>query len=108
VLKLGDGVLKLEDGVPKPGDGVLKLGDGVLKPGDGEPGRGASGAVPPKLGVGLSRDPGVGVKPRVGLGAVAPPLEVWANTAALERRPSAMAAARGNIVAGSILESPLV
>jgi hypothetical protein len=124
VPKLGEGVLKLGDGVLKLGDGVLKLGDEVLKPGEGKPGRGASllfGTVLPKLGVilpklgaaGLSRDPGVGLIPRVvPLGAVASPLlnapEVWASAGMLQRTPSAMAAARGKMVAGSMLESPLV
>ena len=125
VPKLGEGVLKLGDGVLKLGDGVLKLGDEVLKPGEGEPGRGASllfgtvvlpklGVVLPKLGAaGLSRDPGVGLIPGVvPFGAVAPPLlnapEVWASVGMLQRTPSAMAAARGKMVAGSMLESPLV
>jgi hypothetical protein len=98
--------------VLKLGEGVLKLGEGVPRPGNGEPGRGASGMVPLKLGTGLTVDPGVGLKPGVAPGAVAPPLpgapEVWAKTAALERMPSAMAAARGNKVAAGMLESPLV
>jgi X-X-X-Leu-X-X-Gly heptad repeat protein len=110
--KLGDGLLKLGEGVLKLGEGVLKLGDGLPKPGDGELGRGASGVMPLKLGTGLSVDPGVGLKPGVAPGAVAPPLlgapEVWAKTAALERTPSATAAARGNRVVASMLESPLL
>jgi hypothetical protein len=106
--KLGDGLLKLGEELPKLGDGLLKLGEGVPKPGDGELGRGASGVMPLKLGTGLSVDPGVGLRPGVALGAVAPPLLVWAKTAALARMPSAMAAARGNRFAAGMLESPLV